>query len=202
MRQTSPRAPPEPATLRSGRGLHPYRWLLARRDASREGSALTFGIRLVVTVALTFALIGSTSYVLLERSLAHREISDYAEGQRADAKAFEREGTRATGTADEIGDIEPLLEGVEQRPGTLAVLLIDKQHVVTAAGNSVQVGTAAAERSHRRCVWCTEAHTRDARAVAARNSSDFEFIVPVDLPSGRYAYEVTYDHRRLRRAAE
>ena len=36
MRQTSPRAPPEPATLRSGRGLHPYRWLLARRDASRR----------------------------------------------------------------------------------------------------------------------------------------------------------------------
>ena len=27
-----------------------------------------------------------------------------------------------------------------------------------------------------------------------KDSSDFEFIVPVDLQSGRYAYEVTYDH--------
>jgi len=194
MRQMPPRAPPEPSTLRSGRGLHPYRWLLARRDASRDGSALTFGIRLVVTVVLTFALIGSTSYVLLERSLAHQEISNYAEGQRADAKAFEREGTRATSTADEIGDIERLLEGVEQRPGTLAVLLIDKQHVVRAAGNGAQVGTAEADAR-------IEAALEHGSSYAGReggrgkDSSDFEFIVPVNLPSGRYAYEVTYDHR-------
>ena len=194
MRQMPPRAPPEPSTLRSGRGLHPSRWLLARRDASRDGSALTFGIRLVVTVVLTFALIGSTSYVLLERSLAHQEISNYAEGQRADAKAFEREGTRATSTADEIGDIERLLEGVEQRPGTLAVLLIDKQHVVRAAGNGAQVGTAEADAR-------IEAALEHGSSYAGReggrgkDSSDFEFIVPVNLPSGRYAYEVTYDHR-------
>jgi diguanylate cyclase (GGDEF)-like protein len=194
MRQPSPRAPPEPATLRSGRGLHQYRWLLARRDASRDGSALTFGIRLVVTVALTFALIGGTSYVLLERTLAHQEISDYAEGQRADAKAFEREGARATGTADEIGDIERLLEGVEQRPGTLAVLLIDKQHVVTAAGNAAQVGTAAADpRIDAALVHGSSFAGREGGR--GKDSSDFEFIVPVDLPSGRYAYEVTYDHR-------
>ncbi len=194
MRQPSPRAPPEPATLRSGRGLRPYRWLLARRDASRDGSALTFGIRLVVTVALTFALIGGTSYVLLERTLAHQEISDYAEGQRADAKAFEREGTRATGTADEIGDIERLLEGVEQRPGTLAVLLIDKQHVVTAAGNAAQVGTAAADpRIDAALVHRSSFAGREGGR--GKDRSDFEFIVPVDLPSGRYAYEVTYDHR-------
>src|SRR6202050_1162650 len=119
MRQTPPPTPPEPSTLRSGWGLHPYRWVLARRDASRDGSALTFGIRLVVTVVFTFALIGGTSYVLLERSVAHQEISDYAEGQRADAKAFEREGTRAMSTADGMGDMERLLEGVEQRPGTV-----------------------------------------------------------------------------------
>jgi len=187
-------APPEPATLRSGGGLHPYRWLLARRDASRDGSALTFGIRLVVTVALTFALIGSASYVLLERSLARQEISSYAESQRADAKAFEREGARATSTADEIGNIDRLLEGVEQRPGTLAVLLIDRQHVVRAAGNAAQVGTAAADaRIDAALVYGSSYAGREGGR--GKDSSDFEFIVPVDLPSGRYAYEVTYDHR-------
>jgi diguanylate cyclase (GGDEF)-like protein len=168
--------------------------LLARRDVSGDGSALSFGIRLVVTVVFTFALIGGTSYVLLERSLAHQEISDYAEGQRADAKAFEREGTRAMSTADGIGDIERLLEGVEQRPGTLGVVLIDEQHVVRAAGNAAQVGTAA---SDARIDAALEQGSSYAGREGGRgkDSSDFEFIVPVDLPSGRYAYEVTYDHR-------
>ncbi|HXN39599.1 MAG TPA: bifunctional diguanylate cyclase/phosphodiesterase [Solirubrobacteraceae bacterium] len=168
--------------------------MLARRDASRDGSALTFGIRLVVTVVFTFALIGGTSYVLLERSVAHQEISDYAEGQRADAKAFEREGTRAMSTADGIGDIERLLEGVEQRPGTLEVVLIDEQHVVRAAGNAAQVGTAA---SDARIDAALEQGSSYAGREGGRgkDGSDFEFIVPVDLPSGRYAYEVTYDHR-------
>jgi diguanylate cyclase (GGDEF)-like protein len=196
MRQTPTpsRAPLESATLRGGGGFHPYRWLLARRDASRDGSALSFGIRLVVTVVLTFALIGSTSYVLLERSLANREIGDYAEGQRADATAFEREGTRATSTADEIGDIQRLLEGVEQRPGTLEVVLIDEQHVVRAAGNAAQVGTAASDaRIDAALVQGSSYAGREGGR--GKDSSDFEFIVPVDLPSGRYAYEVTYDHR-------
>jgi diguanylate cyclase (GGDEF)-like protein len=196
MRQTPTpsRAPLEPATLRGGRGFHPYRWLLARRDASRDGSALTFGIRLVVTVVFTLALIGSTSYVLLERSLAHHEIGNYAEGQRADAKAFERESTRATDAADAIGDIERLLEGVEQRPGTLAVLLIDTQHVVTAAGNTAQVGTVESDARIDAALDHGSSYA-GREGGRGKDSSDFEFIVPVNLPSGRYAYELTYDHR-------
>jgi hypothetical protein len=98
--------------------LHRYRRLLARRDAGEDGSGFAFGIRLFATVALSFALVGITGYVLLERDLAHLQVSEYAESQRADAKAFERQGTRATDTADGISDIERLLEGVEQRTGT------------------------------------------------------------------------------------
>jgi diguanylate cyclase (GGDEF)-like protein len=188
-----PRVPPEPSTLRSGRGLHPYRWLLARRDAGEDGSAFAFGIRLFATVALSFAMIGITAYVLLERDLAHLQVSEYAESQRADAKAFERQGTRATGTADEIGDISRLLEGVEQRPGTVAVLLIDRQHLVRAAGNDALVGRTDADTR-------VDAALEHGSSYAGRvggssgGSSDFEFVVPIDLPSGRYAYEVTYDH--------
>ena len=154
-----------------------------------------------MTVALTFALIGSTSYVLLERSLAHREISDYAEGQRADAKAFEREGTRATGTADEIGDIEPLLEGVEQRPGTLAVLLIDKQHVVTAAGNSVQVGHGGADARIDGCV-CARKLIRGTRGRSRQGQQRLRVHRP-GRPS-KWPLRLRGDLRpsRLRRAAE
>jgi diguanylate cyclase (GGDEF)-like protein len=175
-------------------GLHPYRWLIAKRRDGEEDSAFAFGVRLLATVVLTFALTGIVGYVLLERNMAHQLVSNYAEAQQADARAFEREGTRATSAADGIGDIGRLLEGVEQRPGTLVVSLIDQQHVIRAAGNRGLAGTrqgdaridAALQRGH------SYAGREGGRA---KDSSDFEFIVPVTLPSGRYAYEVTYDHR-------
>jgi diguanylate cyclase (GGDEF)-like protein len=193
MGQTPPITPAEPSPLRIVRKLLPHRWFSARRLRGEDGSAFMFGVRLLMTVTLTFALTGITSYVLLERNMAHQLIRDYAEGQRADARAFELQGSRATSAADGIGDIARLLEGVEQRPGTLAVSLIDQQHVIRATGNRDLVGT-------------TETDPRIAAALAhgssyagreggrGKDSSDFEFIVPVKLPSGRYAYEVTYDH--------
>jgi len=181
------------STLASARGLRPYRWLLARRRDGDDGSSFAFGVRLLATVALTFALTGVTGYVLLERNVAQQLIHDYAEGQRADARAFELEGSRATSTADGIGDIERLLEGVEQRPGTLAVSLIDRQHVIRAAGNRARVGSMEADARIDAALEHGASYA-GREGGRGRDSSDFEFIVPVNLPSGRYAYEVTYDH--------
>jgi diguanylate cyclase (GGDEF)-like protein len=182
-------------TMPAGRRLlHPRRWLRWRRDSGEQGSAFAFGARLLATVAITFALIGITGYVLLERDLAQRKISDYADAQRADAKAFEREGTRATSTADGIGDVDRLLEGVAQRPGTREALLIDKQHVIRAAGDGALIGTID---SDPRIEAALEHGTSYAgrEADPTRDRRDFEFVVPVDLPSGRFAYVVTYSHR-------
>jgi len=95
------------------------RWLLRRRYGTEDGSAHSFGIRLFATATITFAVIGITGYVLLERNLSQRQITDYASAQRADGKAFEREGTRAVSTDDGITDIDRFLAGVAQRPGTL-----------------------------------------------------------------------------------
>ena len=42
---------------------------------------------------------------------------------------------------------------------------------------------------------------RDARVYAGheadpdRDGSNFEFVRPVELPYGRYAYEISFDHR-------
>lgn len=99
---------------RVGRLPHPRGWFQRRHREADDGSAFAFGVRLLATVAVTFAVVGITGYVLLERNLAQRRITDYAAAQRADAKAFEREGTPATSTADGIGDIDRLLEGVRR----------------------------------------------------------------------------------------
>jgi diguanylate cyclase (GGDEF)-like protein len=194
MQQKPPARPPEPSKSRTRRLLHPRRWLLDHRHAGADGSAFAFGTRLLATVVLTFALIGGVGYVLLERNLAQRQITDYAASQKADAKAFEREGTRATTLADGLADINRLLQGIEERPGTTQTLLIDARHVIRAAGNDRLVGS-------------TDTDTRIAAALQSgasyaghegdptKDRRDFEFVVPVNLPSGRYAYETTYDHR-------
>jgi diguanylate cyclase (GGDEF)-like protein len=184
---------PAPSKTRVGRLLHPRRWLLERRRGGEDGSAFAFGIRLYATVSLTFALIGGVGYVLLEGSLAQRQVTNYAAAQRADARALEREGTRATSTADGIGDIDRLLEGIAQRPGTREALLIDKQRVIRAAGNGALIGTIDSDPR-------IDAALEHGRSYAGREADsskdrrDFEFVVPVDLPSGRFAYEVTYSH--------
>jgi diguanylate cyclase (GGDEF)-like protein len=193
MGEEPPHTPPEHPTLSSARRPRWYRRLLARRRGGEESSALGFGIRLFVSVALAFALVAVTGYVLLERDLAHLQVSEYAESQRADAKAFELEGARATGTTDGIGDIDRLLEGIAQRPGTQQVLLIDAHHVVRATGNGALIGeTLASPR--------IDAALEHGNSYAGREGgggsegSDFEFVLPVDLPSGRYAYEAIYSH--------
>jgi diguanylate cyclase (GGDEF)-like protein len=193
MGQMPPIKPPEPSMLRIVRRLQPRRWLSVRRLRGEDGSAFAFGVRLLVTVALTFALTGITGYVLLERSMAHQLIGDYAEGQRADARAFELEGRRATSAVDGIGDIERLLEGFERRPGTLAVSLIDQQHVIRAAGNRALVGRRGADARINAALEHGSSYA-GREGGRGKDSSDFEFIVAVNLPSGRYAYETTYDH--------
>jgi len=193
MEQKAPSATPRSSQVWAGRLLHPLRRLRDSHVGGRDSSTLAFGLRLFATVALTLALIGGTGYVLLERTLAHLQISEYAESQRADAKAFEREGTRATSNADAIGDIDRLLEGVAQRSDTREVLLIDSRHTVRATGNGALVGTTDANPR-------IDAALERGRSYAGREdddskySSDLEFIVPVSLPSGRYAYEAIYYH--------
>jgi diguanylate cyclase (GGDEF)-like protein len=194
MREQPEWTPELSGRARLGRLLDPRRWPRTRRGAGKDGSALSFGSRMFATVALAFALSAVTSYLLLERNLVRQEIGDYAESQQADAKAFERQSVGSPSTAEELGDVERLLEGVEQRPGTVGVALIDTRHRIRAAGNRLLVGTTAADPR-------IDAALEHGRAYAGReggrgnDSGDFEFIVAVNLQSGRYAYEVTYDHR-------
>jgi diguanylate cyclase (GGDEF)-like protein len=153
-----------------------------------------FGLRLVLTVAVTFGLVGVAGYVLLERTLSHRQITDYAATQRGDAKAIEHEGAQAANQADALAEIEHLLDGVAQREGTLEALLIDERHVIKAANKPALEGTKdidphiAAALEHGRSYSGRESES-------AKDAGNFEFVIPVKLPGGRYAYEVTYDHR-------
>ncbi|HEY1534812.1 MAG TPA: GGDEF domain-containing protein, partial [Polyangiaceae bacterium] len=142
---------------------------------------------------VSFALVGVVGYVVLERNLAQRRITDYAASQRADGAAFESVGTRSTSTADALGDIDTLLDGIARRPGTREAMLIDQRHVIRAVAGSAVVGRFDSDRpidaalEHHRFYAGRETDpTRDRR--------DFEFVIPVRVRGQRYAYETTYDH--------
>jgi diguanylate cyclase (GGDEF)-like protein len=176
------------------RALHPRRLAQARLRARENDSAFGFGARLFAAVALTFVLIGVVGYVLIDRNLEHRQIQNYAAAQRADAQGFEDVAAHADSPADAIAQIDRLLDAVARRPGTLEAVLIDQRHVIAAAGENRVIGT---EDADPRIDAALEHGTSYAGREGDRTEDreNFEFVVPVNLPGGRYAYEVTYDHR-------
>jgi diguanylate cyclase (GGDEF)-like protein len=192
----SPDLAAEPSSRVSGL-LHPRRLIRARRRTSEDGSTLAFGVRLLATVILTFALVGATAYVLLDRNLAQRQIASYAASLRADVRSFEHEdleGTGAVGNANAIRGIQRLVDAMAQRPSAREAVLIDSRHVIVAAATDAKIGTTAAGPS-------IDAALTGGLSYAGRQSDptkdrgDFQFVAPVNLASGRYAVEATYDHR-------
>jgi diguanylate cyclase (GGDEF)-like protein len=193
VQQISPALEPEPSDARIGSLLHPHRWLANRHPAAQDRSALVFGMRLLATVALTFALVGVAGYVLLDHNAAQRQIANYAATQRADGRAFEHYGADEASAVGAIGQINGFLDVVAQRPGTLEAVLIGPDRVVRAAVSNRLDGTTDVDpRLAAVLAHGTSFAGRDSSSADHRN---FEFIVPVSLPGGRYAYEVTYDHR-------
>jgi diguanylate cyclase (GGDEF)-like protein len=184
---------PEPSKPRLGNLLNPYRWPRRWRGTRNDHSTFVFGARLLATLAITFALVGITTYLLVERSLAHRQIADYAAIQGADAKGFENYGADGANTAGTIAQIDHSLSAVVQRPGIREARLIDKRHVIKAAGYRRLVGTSDVDRA----IAAALEHGRPYaghEADPAGDHRDFEFVTPLSLPGGRYAYVVTYDH--------
>src|SRR3984885_4549069 len=101
--------------------------LLPERLRPREGrSALMFGVRMVLAVAVTFLLIGVSGYLALEHELANKQIADFASSQRADAKSFEAYAAHASSRAVAIANVDRLLEAVASRPGPLGGTVITR----------------------------------------------------------------------------
>jgi diguanylate cyclase (GGDEF)-like protein len=181
--------------LRRGRWALPLRgWLPPRRAAPTDGSAFGFALRLLATVTLTFVLVGIAGYVLLERNLAHKQISEYAASLRADGKAFEREGGRGRSPANALLRIDPLLDSVSRRTGTREAVMIDSHRIVRQALNDAKLGTIDSGPH----IDAALEHSRSYaghESGAAKDTRDFEFVIPINLLGARYAYDVTYDHR-------
>jgi diguanylate cyclase (GGDEF)-like protein len=154
---------------------------------------VAFAVRLFLSAALTFTTIGIVGYVLLEKNLARQRVKEYAAAQRADVRGFEHTANHVASVGDEMRDIDRVLDAVAQRPGTRLAVLVNQSHVVTATGKESLLGTK--ETGPQIDAALKAGKTYEGRETdRGKDSRDFAFVFPVNLPTGRYAYDVTFDH--------
>jgi hypothetical protein len=144
---------------------------------------LGFGARLALALGLTLALVMCVGYVQVTRVLEQHVIEHESVYQRAQAKALE---AVAGGETPAIAkrEIARVMAVAARRPGARETLLIDSNFKVLEAHDKRLIGTV--DRDAR-----ITAALRERRSYAgregdpARDHRDFEFVTPIDLPSGR-----------------
>lgn len=155
---------------------------------------MAFAGRLALALAVTLAFIGAGAYLAIDRELGRRTIDNYAAAQRADVRGFENVIPHEAPAKSTLQQIDRLLDAVGRRPGTLEAMLIDKRHVVVAAGENQLLGRVDSDPRIDAALTrgvSYAGHEGDPRS----DQRNFEFVVPVDLPTGRYVYELSYSHR-------
>jgi diguanylate cyclase (GGDEF)-like protein len=176
------------------RPSHAARRLVGRADDGEGTSG--FAVRLAISFAVTLAIVGFVGYLYMDRQLRDSHIAQFAAAQRTDAKTFESYAARSPSTSASIKRIDEAMDLIAHRAGTVETLLISPSGIVRASGNDVRLGTR--DRDPRIDAALRHgASFAGHEASASRDSSDFEFVTPVNLPDGRYAFEISYDHNVL-----
>jgi diguanylate cyclase (GGDEF)-like protein len=170
----------------------------SRRRLSAHGGdgGLGFALRLLAGFVLTLGLVQFVGIAIIDRNASGSQIQQYAAMQRSDVRIFERLGRSSLTTQAALRQIGEVLRVLGERPGTLEAQLLDASGVVIASGTPGTLGTVDTDPRITRVIVTNHAyvgHEGDPKL----DQRDFEFIAPVRLHSGRYAYEMTYDHSTL-----
>ena len=182
-----------PAPARPDR---PRRGVGARLRSATRSSTFAFSVRLCLAIAATFALLGTTGYVMIGDQLQRRLLDTYAAEHRADAQSFVDAELRAPDSFAAHRQIGTLLAAIALRPGVTEAMLIGPDEVVEAAGDPTAVGDRDSDSGIDGAL--RRGHSYFGReADPKEDARDFEFIVPVRLAEGRHAFEVTRDHGLL-----
>jgi hypothetical protein len=81
------------------------------RLAHGRGEATAFGLRLSVSILLTFAVIGFAGYLLISDQLEQRLLATYADETAADARSFERVARRSHAGEPLFTELGELIDG-------------------------------------------------------------------------------------------
>jgi diguanylate cyclase (GGDEF)-like protein len=153
---------------------------------------LGFGARLAVTLSITLGLVGVVGYTEITGLLERRVVQQEADYQRALAQALEAVA-RGRAAQEALGDIRRIIDAAELRPGSRETLLIDAGFRVVDSHDDRLIGTVNRD-SRIEAALRSGVSYAGREADPGRDARDFEFVTPVNLASGRYAFESSYNH--------
>jgi diguanylate cyclase (GGDEF)-like protein len=154
-----------------------------------------FATRLFLAILVTFAAVGTVGYFVMSEEMQRGQIASYAKVHEADAQGLETIGRTEPDPRERQREMDAILSSVARRPGTVEVLLIDERNVIRSSGKERNlVGTWGSDRRIEAALRAGDAYA-GREADAEQDTTNFEFVSPVNLPGGRFAYEVSYnDH--------
>jgi diguanylate cyclase (GGDEF)-like protein len=161
------------------------------KDGLRLRSPLVrFGARLAISMLLALTGAGAVAYGLVSHSLERETINREAAIHTGDAQALADAVKGPRGPDKWVAEVRERLEIMQQRPGTLEAIVVDPHFRIVAAGkpgltDQVYGSPRLAEVLSGGPAWAGH------EAGRRRSGSDFEFIQSVQLPGGRYAFEIT-----------
>jgi hypothetical protein len=165
-----------------------------RRPVPDRG--LSVAVRLVVGFLVTLALVELVGVTIIDRNSRSNQIAQYTAMQRSDVRIFEAIGRRSLTTDGALRKIAAVLEVFGQRPGTIEAQVLNGRSTIVASGDAGVIGTVDADPRIGIAVATGRTYA-GPEGDPRRDTRDLEFIAPVRLHSGRYAYEITYDHAAL-----
>lgn len=153
------------------------------------------GARLLLALVASLVAVGAVAYALISSQLRQDQIDNYTEIQRADARSFERLARRSPHRVA-IREIGELLDAIGRRPGTDEAILIGPDRVIRASAEKSRIGTEDNDPNTAATLRSGSSFTGQ-ESDPGENGDNFEFIVPVRFPDGRYALEVSYESASL-----
>lgn len=147
---------------------------------------------------VTLGIVELVGLAIIDRSARNNQIAQYAAVQRSDVHIFEGIAHDSIDTAGAIREIGEVLRVLGQRPGTTHAQLFDRNGTVLVSDDGLSVGFRDMDPRIETAI-ATDRPYAGHEGDPNLDTRDFEFITPVDLPDGRYAYEVTYNHESFDR---
>jgi diguanylate cyclase (GGDEF)-like protein len=172
------------ATSRLGRTLD---------AARRRFAAVGFGPRLFLALVLSLAIIGAIGYRLISERLYDQQLNSYTNTQQADARGFEEIARTHPQSGGAIREIDDVLDALGRRPGAIEALLISPDNVIR--GSNIESLNGATDSDPRiNAALRSGSSYGGHEADPSRDSANFEFVTPVDLPNGRYALDMSFEN--------
>jgi diguanylate cyclase (GGDEF)-like protein len=174
------------------------RWdgVLAFTRRVRQSPVVRFDLRLVLTIALAFSLVGLFQYLTAQDDIERRLTEGQLDIHRSDARFIAERYTSTTSALGQtpLQEVKEVLTGIAIRPGTIRAYVVEGTgRVLAAEGEGIVPGTLRHDTEEVRTVIESGQPLWGRESVSGRNSHYFEYVVPIELTNRTLALEVDVD---------